>query len=37
MAVTRADGEAKAPIKVRRTIEIAHCMNDVVEPARHRE
>src|SRR5665213_1859180 len=35
MTVARADGEAQPPIKSGGGVEIAHCMHDVVETARH--
>jgi hypothetical protein len=35
MAVARADGEAKAAIKLGRRVEIAHGMDYVIEAARH--
>ena len=35
MPVARADGEAEAAIKLRRRVEIAHGMDDMVEAAGH--
>ena len=35
MPVAGADIKTKSPIKIGRGIEVAHRMNDVIEPARH--
>jgi hypothetical protein len=36
VTVSCSDRETKAPVQIRRRIEIAHGMNDMVEASRHR-